>query len=196
MKASDANKLGIPMKNNLMVDVEALRLNQPWKAPLLQIGVAVFTPFGSVVYSGKIFINQDAQPIDVSPEASTVVWWNDPKRDKVWSNIVEQCETNGVDPEEALVWLNKVYEGFNCGSIWFAGPQYDKTILDNYSEICAVPPAWNYDDVRCFRTIRKQHPDVLENWNYDGYDHDAEHDALDQVARLRAITDKKEIVWL
>ena len=67
----------IPLQVDLkqVIDVEALRLNQPWLAPLMQIGIVIFDEHAEELSAVEIFIDQDSLPEWASPEPDTVTWW-------------------------------------------------------------------------------------------------------------------------
>lgn len=175
-----------------MIDVEALRLKKPWIAPLMQIGIVIFDEKANVIQGYEIYLNQYELPGWAEPEQGTLEWW---KGQDKWVELNRRIDEYGVDAHEAMVLLNNIYKESGCETAWFAGPQYDQVMLESYFDHFGIPYPWRYNDSRDFRTIRKQHKDVLEDFPDNPNMHLAMDDCLHQVARLRAITEKKGIEW-
>lgn len=176
------------MNNHAMIDVEALRLNQPWKAPLMEIGVVIFDGYTSKeVDSLRLLINQNNLPDWAEPEPDTVKWWQE---QEYWPELRVALREHGKWPGHALQSMCNFLEKHEVKVVWFAGPQYDQVMLEAYLDHYRIPRPWQFNDVRDLRTIRKQ-------WSEDadrvrsvrtGH-HNAVEDCRSQVAVLREIMD-------
>lgn len=169
--------------NHVMVDVEALRLNQPWKAPLMQVAAVHFDETGTGSSSFNRFINQTTLPDWADPEQATVDFW---KAEPSFEKLMACCRL-GTDPETLLRELSSFIDG---RIVWFAGPQYDQVMLEAYFDGYGLRRPWKYNDVRDFRTIRKQYPKVYDRVaaNRVGL-HNAIEDCWFQVEVLGEIND-------
>jgi len=175
---------------HVMIDVEALRLNQPWIAPLMQVAAVRFDEKAEIL--GKYFnrfIDQETLPFWALPEESTLEFW---QKQPFYPTLRDSCSL-GTDPGTLLQELAGYIDG---RIVWFAGPTYDQVMLEAYYDAYGVPRPWKYNDTRDFRTIRKQHPriydSVLENRTGE---HDALCDALFQVEVLAEIAEVHQKIW-
>lgn len=174
-----------------MIDVEALRLKQPWKAPLMQIGVVIFDESGLAYQEYEFNVDQETLPHWAEPEKGTVEFWHS---QEMWPELVEKMQV-GDSAEECMRLLSQVYEINCCEAAWFAGPTYDQVMLEAYFDHYGIAIPWRYNDSRDFRTIRKQHKELLESYPDNPRAHSATDDSRYQVARLRYITENTGIKW-
>lgn len=176
-----------------MIDVEALRLSKPWWAPLLEIGVVIFSDTGGVFEHRRILIDQSSLPSWADPEPDTVEFW---KKQPYWPTLLADIEKYGMDAYEAMVLLKSFLEERKVEAFWFAGPQYDQVMLEAYFDDYCLDFPWKYNDSRDFRTIRKQYP-VMYRALLDKRkgNHQAVDDCLFQVSVLREISKASGIRW-
>ncbi len=177
--------------NHLFIDVEALRLKQPWKAPLMQVGCVVFTEQAMPVEYGSTYVAPYSIPPHFEAEPTTLEWW---KGQEGWPQMVRGRES-GSHVSDVLLEVSHLYRKHDCQAVWFAGPQYDQVMLEAYYDQFGIPVPWRYNDARDFRTIRKQHPEIEYVYAEGAQLHDALADCLASVAHLRKITVQKGINW-
>lgn len=167
-----------------MIDVEALRLNQPWIAPLMQMGIVIFDEEANQIQAYEINVEQSTLPEWATPEKSTQEFW---EQQELWPDLQQKMVT-GDSAEKAIKLLGEIYFRNCCEAAWFAGPTYDQVMLEAYFDHYGIKRPWKYNDSRDFRTIRKQYGSVLENFPDNPNLHSAMDDCMHQVARLRHIT--------
>lgn len=177
--------------NHAMIDVEALRLNKPWRAPLMELGIVVFTPQGEVVSTVRILIKKEGLPRWASVEKTTLDWW---REQPYWKELQRDIMRLGVTAQQAMLNMCEVLAKHNVGPVWFAGPQYDQVMLEAYLADFGIPYPWQYNDSRDFRTIRKQYPKEYAAVP-SSRAHEALGDCLFQVKVLREIYNSTGISW-
>lgn len=172
--------------NHMMIDVEALRLKQPWWAPLMSVGMVVFNEQGTVLAQDELFVIPGSLPTWAEAEKSTIEFW---ESQPYWPELQKQLLTRGEPILDVLQGIATFHKVWNVEAVWFAGPTYDQIMLEYYFDGFTVDIPWRYNDTRDFRTIRKQHPDIYEpiNASREGTYHCALDDALHQVRVLREI---------
>lgn len=176
-----------------MIDVEALRLSKPWLAPLMQVGILTFDGMAKPLCGYEFTVDQNSLPEWAEPEQSTVEWW---KSQPMWPRLKEAEMLGGGSIEECLDFICEIYVDDNCSTVWFAGPQYDLVILQAYFEHFGKKMPWRHNDVRDFRTIRKQHSVILEGFPDSPNQHLALADCYHQVERLKLISNSTGISWM
>ncbi len=175
------------MKNHMMIDVEALRLKQPWIAPLMSVGIVVFDPMGKVLCTEELFLNSAGCPEGFEAEPTTLDFW---KGQDYFDKLLHKMEWEGKPTDEVLETIRTMYKEWDVRPVWFAGPTYDQVMLEAYYDSFGLDIPWGFSDSRDFRTIRKQHPEI-----YSGLAetrkglHQAVEDSLFQVSVLRAIVE-------
>lgn len=183
--------------NHAMIDVEALRLKQPWKAPLMEVGLVVFTDCGDIVAEISYAIEPKLLPHWAESDPDTVAWWNAPEQAEPWAILQARIRDDGVMPQVALHGLQEFMTRHNVGVVWFAGPTYDQVMLEAYYDHYEIPRPWAYNATRDFRTIRKQFPGIWDKLNDERTGrHDAISDCEFQVSVLREISDNHGVIWL
>jgi len=177
-----------------MVDVEALRLNKPWRAPILEIGAVIFTDMGTVLQAKRILVKKEGLPRWASVEKSTLEFW---REQPYFRELQRDIMRLGVEARDAMMALKDFLEHNQVEAVWFAGPQYDQVMLEAYFSDFGIEPPWRYNDTRDLRTIRKQHPGVygplIEKRSGT---HQALDDCLFQVSVLRGISEETGHRWL
>ena len=177
--------------NHAMIDVEALRLKQPWRAPLMQVGIVIFDEQANLIQAYEMNVDQSTLPNWVQAEVGTVEFW---QQQKLWPELQEKMAA-GDSAEKVMRMLRDIYEFNVCQSAWFAGPTYDQVMLEAYYDHYGIVFPWKYNDSRDFRTIRKQYKSVLEDFPENPNLHSAMDDCIHQVARLRHITQRTGFTW-
>lgn len=174
--------------NHAMIDVEALRLHQPWKAPLMEIGCAIFNEEGEVQASISFAIEPAYLPHWVEEDPDTRKWWESPEQAEAWGNLQARIRDDGVMTQVALTGLAEFMAKHEVQSYWFAGPTYDQVMLETYYDHYGIPRPWAYNATRDFRTIRKQFPECWEAMIKDRKGiHQAADDCEFQVSVLQEI---------
>lgn len=177
------------MERHVMIDVEALRLNRPWIAPLMQVGAVRFNQSGKEQGDFNSYIHPATLPEWATPEQSTVEFW---EKEPFFPKLRQRCD-RGTNPEALLAGLANF---IGDRIVWFAGPQYDQVMLEAYYDHYGMPRPWKYNDSRDFRTIRKQYPriynEISDLWEAC---HDALQDCRFQVEVLREISNRTGKVW-
>lgn len=177
-----------------MIDVEALRLNKPWKAPLMEVAAVIFDDLGNVIASKRILVKKEGMPKWASVEKSTLDFW---VAQPYWRELQRDIMRVGVSAESAVLLLKNFLVENHAGAFWFAGPQYDQVMLEAYYSEFKIAPAWRYNDTRDLRTIRKQHPAIYESLiNRRHGSHEALEDCLFQVSVLHYISVETGHRWL
>lgn len=177
-----------------MIDVEALRLNKPWKAPLMEVAAVIFDDLGNVIASKRILVKKEGMPKWASVEKSTLDFW---VAQPYWRELQRDIMRVGVSAESAVLLLKNFLVENHAEAFWFAGPQYDQVMLEAYYSEFKIAPAWRYNDTRDLRTIRKQHPAIYESLiNRRHGSHEALEDCLFQVSVLRDISVETGHRWL
>lgn len=176
---------------NAMIDVEALRLKQPWKAPLMQIGVVIFDESGVIQSEYEINIKQNTLPSWAESEADTVKFWEEQRL----YPILQEKMRKGSFAKTAMSNLALIYKRHQCKTAWFAGPVYDQVMLEAYFDHFGISIPWGYSDCRDFRTIRKQYPDVLWDFPKNPNLHSALDDCRYQVDQLHHVSRLRGVTW-
>lgn len=172
--------------NHLMIDVEALRLKQPWWAPLMSVGMVVFNDRAEVLAHDELFVIPGTLPLWAESEPSTVKFWEDLP---YYAKLKEDIVTRGEPILDVLQAISTFGSVWGVEATWFAGPTYDQVMLEAYFDGFGLDRPWKYNDTRDFRTIRKQHPEIYEKTiqEWQGMAHCALDDAQRQVRVLRDI---------
>jgi hypothetical protein len=174
------------------LDVEAFRLKKPWMAPLVNVAAVTFDEYANVHSSIDLYVEPSQFPVWSQPEASTLTWWQ--QQDK-WKDLMNRVHMLGDFPSEVLKKLKGFLDSEGVEAFWFAGPQYDQIMLEAYFDGFDMEHPWKYNQARDFRTIRKQHMDLLESFPKNPNAHLALEDCLYDISRLRHITEQRGITW-
>lgn len=180
--------------NHAMVDVEALRLKQPWRAPLMSVGVVVFDEWANIQAKAELFVIPGSLPAWAEPEASTVEFWIG---QEYYAELKRKALVYGMPTLDILQWMKSFWLEWKIEATWFAGPTYDQVMLEAYFDHYHLENPWKYNDTRDFRTIRKQHPEISKPIYEDrqGTHHSALDDCLHQLRTLKAISDETGRGW-
>lgn len=177
-----------------MIDVEALRLKKPWRAPLLEIGVVIFDDIGNVLQTKRILVKKEGLPRWASVEPPTLAWW---REQPYFRELQRDIMRLGVEARVAVTQLKDFLQHHRASAFWFAGPQYDQVMLEAYYDDFGIETAWQYNDTRDLRTIRKQYPAIYDPLVKNRKAcHEAVEDCLFQVSILREISKATDHRWL
>lgn len=180
-------------KRHMMVDLEALRLTQLHKAPLMNMGLVVFDENAEVISQADIYIHPELQPDWVEPEQGTLTFW---MGQPSWDTLQENMFKEGVSPQQALIDMRRFYEQNRCDTVWFNGILYDGSILKTYHEKLGMIEPWRHFEIRDFKTIRQQYRDLLDEYHErKKVTHLGLQDSLDQVEMLRVISEQTKAQW-
>ena len=173
--------------NHMMIDVEALRLKQPWLAPLMSLGLVVFDSRGVVMFTEEIYVDSESWPDHMQAEQGTVDFW---KGQEYYPTLLKLMAEKGQSVLDVLNRIRTIYIQWRVGPVWFAGPTYDQVMLEAYYHGFNQEAPWGFNKSRDFRTIRCQHPEIYQEMSTgrEGL-HEALEDSLFQVSVLRAIVD-------
>ncbi len=173
-----------------MLDVEALRLKQPWKAPLMQAAFVIFNSRGQTELGGEVYVKPESWPAWAEPEESTLNFWQE---QDFYPDLLMRMK-NGLMIEAALQYLFESLKGVDV--FWFAGPTYDQVMLEAYFDHYGIQRPWAYNHTRDFRTIRKQYPEIYERELEDRKGvHNALEDCNFQVSVLNRISMTHNVDW-
>jgi len=174
-----------------MIDVEALRLNKPWMAPLMEVGLVGFDETGSVTKEHQVWVKPGTHPKWATPEESTVEFW---KSQSYWPKLQEQMRNKGTHCKQTLAVVHTW--ALDADVIWFAGPTYDQVMLEAYFDYYKMKRPWEFNATRDLRTIRKQHPELYTALmdKRKGH-HNALADCQFQVSVLREINRATGHTW-
>lgn len=175
-----------------MIDVEALRLKQPWLAPLMQVAVVLFDDRGNPIDDSQWFTSHN--PLWTSVEPSTLEFWQE---QEFWPTMQRLRESVGKDAGIVILEMADYLKTAGVEAVWFAGPTYDQVMLEEYARHYGIEIPWEYNASRDFRTIRKQHPVIYSEMmeKREGH-HNALEDARWQVDVLGQISQQHGIEWL
>lgn len=169
--------------NRIMIDLETLD-TQP-SAVIVSIGAVRFGPDAwssyETFYCAVAFDQRDGRSVS----RDTIAWW-----------LTQPAEVQAALSDPAAIPLNGALSQLaiwisNGGShsareVWAGPATFDLAVLEHAYHTCgwcALP--WNYNETRCYTTIRKQHPEVQRPVNPMA--HNALADAQAQAEHLTAI---------
>lgn len=170
---------------DVMIDLETLSTRAD--AAIVSIGAVWFNPQTQQVGQPIHLVVDMADSIRTGGhvDGNTVAWW------LALSDAARQSITTGkrLDMAGALVALGR----FLCNvapdsavRVWGNGADFDMTILASAYARLNLPLPWRYYNARCFRTLRKLHPDVQAP-QFASAEHNAADDALHQALHALAI---------
>lgn len=137
-------------ERNVMIDVEALRLKQPWKAPLMQVAAVVFDGEGNIKDEQVWYCKADelTEPFEADPQ--TVMWW---EKQDYWEELKAGMSINGKSAKKIIVELKHYLEFHKPTGVWFNHPTYDEILLNAYYEEFGVDKPWTHRMVRDMATL-------------------------------------------
>lgn len=165
---------------HVMTDIETLA--QSNKPVLLEIGAAKFDMTG-VLDTFHIAIDPaDCQRYGLEIDASTIMWWFDPKRDEARKR---QVELGRIDLFAALdgfaMWVNQTPKE-SLGSNWGKGATFDNVKLKAAYDAAGIEYPFGFRQDECYRTMANRFPDV--EFTPIGTKHSGVDDAVSQATHL------------
>lgn len=160
---------------DVMVDLETLG-TEP-SSIILSIGAAAFVDDEFVTFYQEI--KPDQQGSSRTINIDTVRWWmNQPLKPPMDGESLLH---------NALLEFNDWLRGFDAKIIlWANGTDFDISILHHAMNEHDITPVWAYNDVRDYRTMRKQFPTIVAP-EFTGIRHNALDDATHQLIHLHNI---------
>lgn len=121
-------------------------------------------------------------------DASTVLWWLR-QRDEARAALLDP---QAITLDEALCEFRYWVADLSSSSaqprtcMWGNGAAFDNVILRGAFERHGMAPPWSHWDDRCFRTMKREHPQIGPPQR-QGVHHNALDDAMHQARHLCAI---------
>jgi hypothetical protein len=145
------------MTCHVMLDLETL--GQSPRAPITQIGLAVFDPHSTqqngeppVLDTLGINVVPDLQKFDA--DWSTVQWWMKQSDEaRAAFDKPAYCSEDAANCVEQFFHGLNVSHGVNNIRIWAKPPSFDMVILENFLRAHACPIPWHFRSGRCLRTL-------------------------------------------
>lgn len=171
------------MARHAMVDLESLGLDED--CLILSIGVVVFSKDSGIEQEGHwpLRLDQPGRTVDVN----TVAWWM--QQEDAARAVFAADKANQYALRAALEDVSKAFDRDTL--IWSNGANFDEPILKHAFKQHGLKVPWGYKNVRCFRTIRAQYPDIIVP--SDGVKHNALDDARWQANVMLEIMRQKDI---
>lgn len=166
--------------NNIMLDLETLSTKS--NAAIIAIGATRFDHYGIIdrFYEIVDLTSFDPQLFDI--DLATIGWWMQ-QSDKAREifNQPNKAARLQIILHNFLSWIG------NKAIIWGNGSDFDNVILANAYRSMDIPVPWEYNNNRCYRTVKNLYPNItIER---EGTLHNALHDAIYQTDHLL------EILW-
>lgn len=168
---------------HIMADIETF---SPKPGGLIvSIGAVKFTAT-KILQRFEVGIDpEDAQRFGLTIDASTVMWWLDPKRDEARRKLIELPK---VDLYSALAgfadWVRQDPED-QRGSLWGKGATFDNVLLNGAYAAAGQEYPFSYRQDECYRTLANRCPDV--EYKQIGTAHVGVDDAESQAVHLQQI---------
>lgn len=169
---------------HVMIDIEALRLKEVWRAPLMEVGMCLFSDKGEILDHALIPIKILSIPSYFKAERETVAWW---KKQDQWEPLQLRMKEHGLLISDALRKIIEILNDWDFDGVWFAGPTYDQVCLESYFDFFSLEIPWKFYQSRDFRTMRKQFPELASQFPENPSLHSALDDSINQVQKLEVI---------
>lgn len=176
---------------HIMIDLETMGLGN--RSALMAIGAVAMGERGE--YRGGFYHAIDLQSsIDAGlrVDASTIIWWLQQSDDARAAVVASGAVPLRAALEEFSEWVAGLAGPPEPTGLWGNGAASDNVWLASAYAAVGMEPPWSYKADRCYRTFRKQHPDVPLS-PMDGTAHNALHDARYQAAHMNRICVAKNI---
>jgi len=169
------NRLLDSSAQHVMLDLETLSTKP--NAVITEIGAVVFN---SEEISAKFYCNiniQSCLDLGLQVDGNTIAWR--------MKNAQVQEETVGLHIETALIRFNSFiaqYTNREKVKVYGNSSAFDNVILRNAFEASHFTPPWNWNNDRCYRTLKNLYPHIeLERI---GTHHNALNDAESQAEHM------------
>lgn len=179
---------------HLMIDLETLGLTPG--SVILSVGAVLISGKGETIldtYHGKIPL-EDSLKYGFKVDGPTIEWW---------FSQTKEAQDVFCDPRyplfQVLHDLDRIVDSMDWKNVlvWSNPAHFDVVMLEEaYRRVHRVPP-WTYQQVRCFRTIRKWFSDIEPPKEFEGVRHNAFYDAKHQALHLMRILqngDRRQIL--
>lgn len=178
------NKL-IPYE--IMLDLETFGITPG--CTVLRIGAVRFTPTVILDKFDCGIYRHSALQAGLIEEDSAVSWWDNQSDEARHLLTVPPV----YEIEEALLrfnaWATQCEGGF-LHHVWGNGAAFDQPIICAAYRAVELAPPWTHKQELCYRTIKEMNRDVPYE-KFEGVEHCALADALNQVAHMQQIYAKK-----
>jgi len=172
---------------HIMWDLETFGLPKARKIPIPSALGAVKFDGATIIDKFRVGIDPvDAERYGLTVDASTFLWWLDPKRDAARTALLA---LDKVPLDAALygltAWVQET-PADEIGSAFGKGSTFDNVLLKQYYEVLggeAYPFTYRQDE--CYRTIANRNPDI--EYHQVGVAHDALDDAVSQALHMQQI---------
>jgi len=174
------------MATHVMLDIETW--NRSSSEPLiLSIGAVKFNA-DEIVDRFHVGVDPvDAERYGFHPDASTMLWWMDPKREAARKELLELPKVDLWSAVDGFLQWCRITPEEERGSLWGKGATFDNVRLKAVSDKLGLgyDAVFNYRQDECYRTLANRCPDV--KFEMIGTAHSAVADAESQARHLQAI---------
>lgn len=179
---------------DVMVDLETMSTQS--NAAIVSIGACWFNPDTQQVghpFHVAVDLNSSIE-IGSHIDGDTVRWWLQQSAEAREAIARPDGQVINTALRDFALYLHGVAPASDV-RVWGNGADFDLPILSNAYRACLLPVPWRYYNGRCFRTLRKLHPEVQAPV-FTGVEHnaadDAQHQAEHAIAILRAIDGQRK----
>ena len=170
---------------NVMLDLETTGTGPT--AAIAAIGATTFYRDGTMPSPVQHFYYavdiESAVAAGGTIDAGTFKWWMQQSAE------ARACFEGKATIQEALIafsdWFKSLSDDPASIKIWANGPDFDITILAESYKRCGMTAPWSFWNVRCFRTLKAEHPGV--KLKRRGIHHNALDDSRNQAEHVLAI---------
>lgn len=172
------------MAIHIMPDIETWNLSA--HAPLiLSIGAVKFDQ-DKIIDRFHVGIDPvDSARFGLVPDAKTMLYWMDPKRDEARAKLLELVKVDLFSAVDGFVGWCNMTPAEERGSIWGKGATFDNVRLKAVCDRLEIEYPASYRQDECYRTMANRCPDV--KYTQIGTAHDGLDDAESQAVHLQAI---------
>lgn len=169
---------------HVMLDIETMGTGT--HAAVWAIGAVKFRP-GERGTEKNFYVPIDlktSQDAGGKIDASTVLWWMDPKNDAARQSLLS---ADNVSLYAALQGFAQWLAMDEIVGVWGNGATFDNMIMRSAFDSVGMECPWSFRADRCFRTFKAMFPVIAPP--DVGIAHNALHDAQHQVQWFHAITE-------
>ena len=172
--------------SHIMPDLET-RGTKPGSV-IISIGAVAFKPNGVV---GEFMCNvtpESCLEIGLTEDESTIEFWKgQPKK------LQKELAKDAAPITEALGRFTAWCHEMKIETLWGNGAAFDPVQLEIAYDKIGVEPPWTFRQVRCFRTVRKILPELM-NWEREGTLHHPVDDARNQANYLLRLSHRYGLI--
>lgn len=165
---------------NLMLDIEGMnKLPHAHRTRIMEVAIAAFDCFGVLdVPTFHEFLNS-SRPSWTQDEPSTREFWT---AQPIWQDMLRNQSAHGITPKDLCLklneYINSLQEVHGKVTIWACHPEYDITALYSYMSAIGITPAWRFNQVKDYATVRDQFKEAIQS---PPVTHWAHEDVLRQI---------------